>query len=292
MALGGATAYGFNITFSQIAAGAGISGPSLVLYRVLVMLVLATVATAVLRQSLRVPRDQRGLMLALGAASSGVGLCYLSSVAFIPVAVAAVIFYTYPVLVVLASPFVEGRRLGPALIGIVAMAFAGVVLVVGPGWNDLHPVGLLLAAGASASAAVQFFVATRVSGIGTWPKLFWIHMIVLPASFVAALLTGGLASPGALANAPWSVFLNIAGFIVGFSLQLLALSRISAVPASLAFCVEPVVAALTAALVVGERLGPLQYAGGGLVLAAIVANILADRGTERREAAMAADTAP
>jgi drug/metabolite transporter (DMT)-like permease len=277
MTLGAAAAYGFNITFTRLAAMEGVPGPSLVLYRVAVMLVIAVVGGLAMREALGVPRERRGGVILLGLASAGVGLCYLSSVAFIPVAIAAVIFYTFPVLIVLASPFVDGRRLSPAMLAVALVAFIGVIMVVGPAWGELDPIGLLLAAGASASATVQFFAATRLPDVDTWPKLLWVHVMVLPVALLAALATGGVAPPSALAAAPWSVFLNIAGFVIGFTLQMMALARISAVAAGLTFCAEPVIAALTAALVLGERLGPVQYAGGALVLAAIAANILRDR---------------
>jgi len=62
----------------------------------------------------------------------------------------------------------------------------------------------------------------------------------------------------------------------------MALARITASAAGLAFCLEPVVAALTAALVLGERMDPVQYVGGALVIAAIIGNVLVER---RREIA-------
>jgi drug/metabolite transporter (DMT)-like permease len=43
--------------------------------------------------------------------------------------------------------------------------------------------------------------------------------------------------------------------------------------AGLAFCLEPVGAAITSALVLDERLAPIQYLGGALVILAIIANV-------------------
>jgi drug/metabolite transporter (DMT)-like permease len=51
------------------------------------------------------------------------------------------------------------------------------------------------------------------------------------------------------------------------------LTRISAVVAGLTFCLEPVVAAITSAIVLDERLGVTQYAGGALVIGAIMLNV-------------------
>lgn len=273
LALAGAAAYGFNITFARIAAFEGVQGPLMVVFRVVVMLALAVGMALVLRGGLSVATRDRPALGVLGVASAGVGICYLSSVAFIPVTVAAVVFYTYPVLIVLLSPFVEGKRLSPPLLGVAALAFVGIVLVLGPAFDSLDPRGLALAFGASLSAVAQFFAATRCAGVGAAPKVFWVHVICLPAALAAALATGGLRGPEALLAAPWAVALTIGGFVLGFVFQMAALGRVSAVAGGLAFCLEPVVAALTSALVLGERLAPVQYAGGALVIGAIMANV-------------------
>ncbi|MCP8940686.1 EamA family transporter [Alsobacter sp. SYSU M60028] len=281
MALGSAASFGFNITFSRIAALSGVPGPTLVTWRVLAMMALGIAVGLVLRADFRIPRGERGPMVVLGLATAGCGLCYLSSVAFIPVTVAAVLFYTFPVLIVLASPFVEGGRIGGGLMAIALLAFCGVVLVVGPAFGDLDPIGLLLAAGASLSAVAQFFAAVRCPRTGTAAKVVWLQLMVLPVAALSALATGGLGGPGTLLLAPWSVAFNVFGFVLGFVLQLMALSRVTAVAGGLAFCAEPVVASLTSAAVLGETLMPVQYMGGAMVIAAIVANVLRDRRRSR-----------
>jgi drug/metabolite transporter (DMT)-like permease len=203
-----------------------------------------------------------------------VGLCYISSVAFIPVTVAAVVFYTFPVLIVLVSPFVNGTRLTGTLLAIAATAFVGVVLVVGPAFDSLDPRGLVLAAGASLSAVVQFNAANRAASVPTLTKVIWVQMASLPTSLLAAAFTVGLQGPSTLMLAPVAIALTVGGFLMGFVLNMMALARISAVVGGLAFCAEPVVASLTSAAVLGERLTVLQYFGGMLVIAAIVANVL------------------
>jgi hypothetical protein len=57
---------------------------------------------------------------------------------------AAVIFYVFPILIVLAEPFVEKTRFGLMRLLIVLLAFAGVALVVGPRLDSLDPRGLAL----------------------------------------------------------------------------------------------------------------------------------------------------
>jgi drug/metabolite transporter (DMT)-like permease len=276
-ALASASLYGFNIVYARIASFAGASGSAIVVYRVFLMLVLVGIVAAVTRSSLKAAREERDTLLLLGVSTAFVGLCYLSSVAFIPVTVAAVVFYTFPILIVLASPLVEGTRLTPALLGVVALATLGVGLVVGPAFGDLDWRGLALAFAASIATAIQFFAAARCRRTGVMAKTFWIHLLVLPTAALISLAAGQLAPPSALALAPFAVAMTIGGYIIGFVLQFVALGRITAVAAGIIYCAEPVVAALSSALILNETLAPLQIAGGALVLAAIIANVLLEQ---------------
>ena len=250
-ALSSAALYGININYARLASFEGVSGTAMVVYRVLLMLALAAAAALAWRLPVAVPRQERATIGWLGLATAFVGIFYLSAVAFIPVAVAVVIFYTFPVLIVLASPFVEGTRLTAPLLGIVALAL-----------------------GASVATATQFFAAARARRTGVVAKTFWIHLLVLPTAILVGAASGSLAPPSALALAPFAVAMTIGGYVLGFVLQFLALARIPAVVGGIAYCAEPVVAALSAVIVLDEPLSAVQLCGGALVIAAIVLNVL------------------
>jgi drug/metabolite transporter (DMT)-like permease len=160
---------------------------------------------------------------------------------------------------------------------VVALATLGVGLVVGPAFGDLDWRGLALAFAASIATAIQFFAAARCRRTGVMAKTFWIHLLVLPTAALISLAAGQLAPPSALALAPFAVAMTIGGYIIGFVLQFVALGRITAVAAGIIYCAEPVVAALSSALILNETLAPLQIAGGALVLAAIMANVLLEQ---------------
>ncbi len=265
MALASAAAYGTNIVSAQIAGQAGLSGPLLVFYRVFIMLALVGLALLIWRSSLAVPRSERRALLLFGVMSALVGSAYLSSVAFLPVTVAAVVFFTYPVLIVLAEPFVT--RIA-ALV-----AFVGVALVVGPDFHGLDPRGLVLALLASLGAATQFFAGAALTRTPLTARLFWSHVLILPVTALILVVTGGFQSPAAFALAPLAAAVTIGGYLIGFLLQVSAMTRISPGAAGLAYCAEPVCAVLIAAVVLGERLGPLQYLGCALVVVTLVINV-------------------
>jgi drug/metabolite transporter (DMT)-like permease len=124
---------------------------------------------------------------------------------------------------------------------------------------------------------VQFFAATRCRRTGVVAKVFWIHLMVLPASAAIGVVAGALTPPGVLGLAPVAVAVTVGGYVLGFVFQFAALARSSAAVAGIAFCAEPVVAALASAAMLGERLTALQLLGCALVLAAILTNVVAEQ---------------
>ena len=274
LTLASAGLFGMNTVFARLASFSGVGGTSLVFYRVLLMLLLVGAATALWRVSLAVPAGERGALLVAALATCVLGNAYLSSVAFVPVTVAVVVFYTFPVLIVLASPLVTASPLTPSLLAIAGTALLGVGLVVGPAFGDLDPRGLLLAFAASVAAAVQFFAFTGMRRTSLLAQVLWVHLVALPATAVLAFGFGSLNAPGDLGLAPLAAGLSVAGYIAGFALQLAALARISAVVAGIAYCAEPVVSALGSAAILGETLTGVQWLGGAAVIAAIAANVV------------------
>lgn len=277
LALGSAAAFGTNIVSAQLAAQAGLSGPLLVFYRVFIMLALVFGAALIWRSALSVPARQRPALICFGLSSALVGSAYLSSVAFLPVTVAAVVFYTFPVLIVLAEPLVTSARFSPDRLMVALIAFLGVAMVVGPDLEGLDPRGLALAMAASVMAAAQFFAASASNDTPLIPKLFWSHLLILPVTAVILMITEGFLAPNALLLAPAAVSVTIGGYLIGFLLQVLALMRVAPGAAGLAFCAEPVFAVVIAAWLLGERVGALQYAGGALVIAAIIVNVILEQ---------------
>lgn len=277
LALVSAAAFGSNIVSAQLAGQAGLSGPLLVFYRVFIMLALVIAAAAVLRVSWKIPPGQVRPLLAFGLTSALVGSAYLSSVAFVPVTIAAVVFYTYPVLIVLAESVLTPARFSPARLVVALIAFLGVALVVGPSLGSLDPRGLALALAAAMLAATQFFAASACAPTPLAPKLFWSHLLILPITIMILWLVDGFQPLQAIAAAPIAFAVTTSGYLLGFLLQVMALTRVAPGPAALAFCAEPVFAVAIAAAVLGERLGPMQYAGGALVVGAIMANVILEQ---------------
>jgi drug/metabolite transporter (DMT)-like permease len=267
-----ALAYGSNVPYARMSAQAGVLGPHIVFYRSFPALALLGGIVAVSGATLRVPRQARPSVLGLGLATSCVALCYISSVAFIPVGVATIIFYTFPLIVLVASPFVDETPMTLDRIAIFLLAFIGLYIAIGPSFASLDPRGLALAAFAALGATAQFFCAARATRmIDPAAAGFWAQAFLVPIALGICLAIGGPAPFSLLAGAALPVSLTIALFVVGFVLQIFAARLAPPAALSLIFCAEPVTSIVVAAFLLDEALGRNQLLGAGFVLAAILA---------------------
>ncbi|WP_448950408.1 DMT family transporter [Labrys neptuniae] len=280
-----ALCYGANVPYAKLAAAAGASGPVVVFYRAFLMVALLGGLGLMQGGSLAVARERRLPVLGLGIATGFVGLGYISSVAFIPVGVATLLYYTYPLMILVAGPLIDGERPTGGRLAIFALAFAGLVIALGPRFSALDGRGLALALFAAAAAATQFFFAARATR-ETSPMVagFWTQLILIPIALLACLATGGLASPAVLLAAALPVGLHIGFFILAFGLHLTAARLTPPAALGLVFCAEPVASILLATAVLDESLTSGQISGGSLVLIAVVASVLVE---SRRKAVSA-----
>jgi drug/metabolite transporter (DMT)-like permease len=273
-----AVAYGANVPFARISAGLGVFGPDIVVYRSIAMIALLAGIAAIQRDSLAIPGPMRLPILGLGLFTATVGLAYLSSVAFIPVGVATIIFYMFPLVIVIVSPFVDGEPLTLSRILVFLVAFCGLFLAIGPSFTSLDPRGLGLAALAVIGATGQFFFASKTTRV-LKPTIvgFWSQLIILPIAIATVYSAGGPASLTTLQGAALPVMITAGLFLIAFILHLFASRAAPPAVIGLVYCAEPVTSILLASVVLDEALTLVQLAGGLLVFAAVIAAILVEQ---------------
>ena len=279
-ALGAAALYGLVPNFVRAAYQNGIPPIESTLFRTFVIAIAFAVIAVAQGDRLRVPRDAARSFIGQAVSTFFVSVAYLGSVQFIPVGLAVIIFFLFPVLIMLLAPVVEGRNPGILRILIALMAFCGLAIAVGSSFESLDIRGILLAGLGSAGAALQFFSGRSISRYMT-PAAFGslVHLAILPPILVIALMAGSGTVrffPGGPATEQGLLFLVGVGavYIVAYMVQMLSLRFAPASTVAPFFNLEPVVTTAIAALILGERLQINQYAGGGLVLAALMASSL------------------
>ncbi|MHB8633905.1 MAG: DMT family transporter [Thermoplasmatota archaeon] len=226
----------------------------------------------------RKPMGRRHLALALFVGLTlfalDYGLIYWAE-GSIPSGLAAVLFATQPLFVAVGARFVlPAERMGRGALVALALALAGLALVfapdVGAGAKGVGPELAMLASTVAAAAAT---LATRRWGAGVVPvQLNVVAMTVGATVLLAAALVGheALLFPTAPAALGSLLYLAVVGSVLAFLLYWDLLARWGAHKASLIVLLTPLVA-LSTSIVVGERLGALQWAGSVLVLGGVAA---------------------
>lgn len=269
-ALLSATAFGVMPVLTKIVYEDGVGAVGVLSLRfTLAALVLLALAVA---RGERLPSGRGLVQLALlgGVGYAVEAACYFSALERIGAGLTALLLYFYPALVVVLAALVLGVR--PRAVGLacVAAATVGTLLTVGPVQSG-QLVGVLLGLGAALSYAVYVVGSSQVAAgagpLGTAAVVMGACAVV----YDVAALTTRAAVPQS--GRGWLALLGVAliGTVVAVSAFFAALARLGPSDTAVVSTVEPVVSIGVAALVLGERLGPLQVAGGVLVLAAVTA---------------------
>ena len=232
----------------------------------------ALVLLAILRPRAlpEIPRKRFLQLLALGLCWSLSITCYLASVHYIAVGIAALILYTFPILVLAMSLAARELDSSAALWAVFLTAFAGLTLMLLPALGEFHRIGLLFAFAAATLFAATFFTGARISrGLSARVIVLWITLVGLALIAPAVWLSGAFAMP-ATTNG-W-IYLGSATvlYLIGIVSQFSALARAGAAQVSMVMNTEPVVSVALAAVFLGERMSPLQWLGAAAVLAALL----------------------
>lgn len=256
-------------TFARLSYDAGATPTAVLLARYACASLVLLVLLLALRRPLLPPRWAYGGFAGAAVSWFVASNCYLASVNFIPVSLAALIFYTYPLMVALLARFTEGTRLG--LLGTTAFlaAFLGLALALGPSFQVLDWRGIAFGfAGAAGAAGALLFtgrLGVRIDGFGL---TFWANAIGVPGMLILIPLTGSWALPAVPEG--WLPFAGGAlCYAVAINLMFLGTRLAGAARSSMILNLEPVITIGVAAALLGERLGPLQLLGAALVIGAV-----------------------
>lgn len=288
LVLASAAGFGAMAIFARIAYDHGADPHAVLLIR---FTIAAAVLAAFMTGTGRAWPSRRDLRLlvAMGAVGyAGSSLAYFTALTRLPAGLAAVLFYTYPVLVAVCAAAITGRAPAPATMTAAVVATSGVALVAGPRLGgDLLGIALALLAAVVyggyiltgsrlsaeadplASTTTVCLAAASVYGIG-WA----VHTPHLPAD--------GAGWSATVATAVVSTIFAVAAFFAG-------LRRLGGPPAAAVSSAEPVITTVLAFLVFGESLGWLQIVGAALVCSSVLAVAMTARPAVEKEPVLVSD---
>jgi drug/metabolite transporter (DMT)-like permease len=284
LALLSAAAFGTSGTFASALIGSGWSPGAAVLARMAVAaLVLTVPAMLRLRGQWGLLRRSAGRVAAYGLfAVAAPQLCFFNAVARIPVGVALLLEYLGVVLVVGWLWLRHGQRPRRLTITGGAVAIAGLALVLNlAGPAGINPAGVIWALLAAVGLAT-FFVLSAGGEEEPLPPLVmaWAGMCVGAAALAAVAGTGLLPMTASLGDVhvlghqvSWIVpvlGLSLVAAVVSYIAGIGAARRLGARLASFIGLAEVLFAIGFAWLLLGQLPTPVQFLGGGFILAGVI----------------------
>jgi drug/metabolite transporter (DMT)-like permease len=194
------------------------------------------------------------------------------------VGLAILLQYVAPSLIVLWE-MARGKRPSPPMIAAVLLALAGTaLLVVGVDRSSVHASAFDWCVGVSSSVIFAFYVLASKKLVARYaPETVLVYTFAIAAVFWMCVTPPWRIVTAHYPASMWVRFamLGVFSTLVPFRCFYSGLKRLPAAEAGVIATAEPVVAILSAFLVLGEGLRPGQMLGAVMV---IVAAVLASRG--------------
>ena len=213
---------------------------------------------------LRLPRSTVAACVGLGVVTAGVTLLFMQAVARLPIGTASALEFLGPLSVAVLRGRGSGRWLWPLL------AALGVLLLTEPWSGRADPVGVAYALAAACCWAGYILLTQRVGDRVAGLAGLSLSMPVAGLVATGAVLVSGGEMFGELTPGLWLAGLGLALLlpVVPFSLELLALRRLTTAAFGTLMCLEPGIALVVGLEVLGQVPSAVALVGIGFVVAA------------------------
>jgi drug/metabolite transporter (DMT)-like permease len=278
LVLASATAFGAMAIFGRLAYAAGATPGTLLSTRFVVAATVSWTAILASRGGLTALRALRGrdaaLALALGAGGyAGQAGGYFVALERLDASLLSLLVYTYPAMVAVLAAVLGRERLDRRRLAALACASGGLGLVVaGAGTGALDPLGTALGLGTACVYSAYILASERVAGRLAAPLLSALVCTGAAVTLTVAAVALGQLRPGDVEPAGWGwlACLAVVSTVFAVGLFFAGLRRVGPTSAAILSTAEPLVTVVLAFAVFGELLGPVQLAGGALVLAGVL----------------------
>ena len=270
VAIATAAFVGHNL-LNKIGSNAGISSPVMIFLRGLLIVIVLLIWLRATRQQMRFPL---GVVAALGgiallSVANSFGIVF--AIGFIPVGLAILLLYLYPVLTPIFSAALGDSRLSAVQMGGALVAFGGLAIALNIWDLRIDIIGILLGIIGAVSLALNIVISARyMRRLPRLAVLLYLMVVVWVVAAVYVTVDHSLSWPK---NS--ETWLIMGGLMVTYTIAMcsfyLAVDMLTPPRTGLIMNVEPVATIFAAALLLDETLGVWQYVGAAMVIAAVVA---------------------
>jgi drug/metabolite transporter (DMT)-like permease len=278
LCLASGACFGAMAIFAKLAYGQGATVGTVLSVRFAIAAALfwmLAVVSGGTRELRALPRRDVRAGIALGACGYAIQSgCYFAALKHIEASLLSLLLYTFPAMVATAAVVLGRERMTPRRLIALVLASSGLVLVLaGAGTGALDAVGVALGIAAAVVYSIYILVSDGVVGRMSPTVLSALVCSGAAVSLIAGSSLAGDLQPGSVTARGWGwlACIGVVSTVLAISLFFAGLRRVGPTAASILATVEPLVTVSLAFLVFGETLGPVQIAGGALVLAAVVA---------------------
>ena len=195
------------------------------------------------------------------------------AISLIPLAQVFAIEFTIPIWTAVLAPFLLGERLTPARGLVVAIGFAGILIILRPGMVPFE-LGAVSALIAAVGYALSHTLTKKITRTDTpLAVIFYMTVIQLPMGAVPSLIDWTTPS---LAMAPWLFLVGATALSAHYCVARAFAHADAMVVIPMDFLRLPMVALLGLTFY-GEPLDPWVLAGAAVIFAAIFLNIVSER---------------
>lgn len=263
-----AASFGIAPIFARLAYADGVDTPTAMFLR----FVMAGTVMAIIFLAKGEPwprgKNMAVLLLMGGVCYLGQSFCYFSALRYVSAGLAALLLYLYPAIVTVMVALITRSLLGPVRIGALLAALGGTAMTLSGNLEGSF-FGVALGIGAALIYSVYIVTGERVLGEVSVMGSATVITLAAAASYGTIIAWQGPAWP--LSQTGWgaaaAIALTTVGGIFGF---LAGIQRVGAVDASTISTLEPVTTIALAAIFLNEFIRPRQFAGGALILAAVI----------------------
>ena len=193
----------------------------------------------------------------------------MGSVEFISVGLAALLFYTYPPIVAIIYAVILRERVAAPKVAAIAVAFAGLALMLGASFGVSDGRGVALALGASLACAWNaVWLGRKVAHLDGVVVTLHMALVAAPILMILTLSTDSVQLPHSQMG-----WFGLAGVVVlqclAMPFYFVAIPRIGALRSAMVSNVQPVVSIVAAYMMFGELVTGVQFVGGVMVLGGI-----------------------
>jgi drug/metabolite transporter (DMT)-like permease len=265
-----ATGFATGSTLARLSYDSGVTPLTVNILRTLAAVVVLAAVLRIQGVALALPWRVRAPAMGLGLIMAAYSYGLFVAIGLMPVALAIVVFYTWPFMVGIGAWWLGQERLTWLWPITALVAFAGLVIALDVGGHAPDANGVILALLGAAGWSILLLLNRRIVGnADSRPVTLWMLLSAVAAFLVACVATGDFHLPRDTIG--WVGLGGAAGIYSVLPMSMFAVAKLAGpVRTALVMNFEPIASLLLGSVLLGQVLTLPQMLGMALVVASLV----------------------